>query len=116
MTRIVLNFFDNFTWDGFYTLTKFTKKERIFPLGIKGSNPKMQSATNMNDLNALLIKGARLDEKYGNTEHKVYRIFKIFIWVENVYLKNLCESWMFDVLFADQQFECKFFSKFNFKF
>jgi hypothetical protein len=58
-----------------HLVTKFSKKERIFPLGIKDSNPKMQKATNMNDLNALLIKGARLLEKYINT----YMIFKIFI-------------------------------------
>jgi hypothetical protein len=55
-------------------LTKFSKKERIFPVGIKGSNPKMQKATNMKDLNALLIKGARLHERYNNVEHKIYMI------------------------------------------
>jgi hypothetical protein len=53
-----------------YLLTKFSKKERIFPLGIKGSNPKMHTATNMNDLNAFLIKGARLRDKYNNIEHQ----------------------------------------------
>jgi hypothetical protein len=62
-----------------YTLTKFTKKERIFPLGIKGSNPKMQNATSMRDLNAFLRKGARFHEKYDNIKHKIYMIFKIFI-------------------------------------
>jgi hypothetical protein len=62
-----------------HLLTKFSKKERNFPLGIKGSNPKMQKAINIKDLNALLIKGARLHEKYNNIESKIYMILKIFI-------------------------------------
>jgi hypothetical protein len=58
-----------------HLLTKFSKKEKGFSLLVsRVQTPKTQKATNMNDLNSLLMKGVRLHEKYNNIEHKIYII------------------------------------------